>query len=38
MKADRNIVYDGQYYKEGEEIWDFVIRRILVVTYAKTTD
>lgn len=22
MKADRNIVYDGQNYKEGEEIWD----------------
>lgn len=22
MKADRNIVYDGQHYKEGEEIWD----------------
>lgn len=22
MKADRNIIYDGQHYKEGEEIWD----------------
>ena len=22
MKADRNIVYDGQNYKIGDEIWD----------------
>lgn len=22
MKAEGNIVYDGQEYKEGEEIWD----------------